>query len=138
MKEPHDPAIPQENIIHTQIDKCVQGSVHSTTVCSRQETGTSADAQTMMCPHCGTPLSPHKEASTAIILMTLGNTLLSDESQLQKNQTNKKPTHILILCEENFSNRTPRDNLDQWPMERQLGWRVSQWYRFHTEVIKMF
>lgn len=113
MKEPHDPATPrpQENIIHTQIDKCVQGSVHSTTVCSRQETGTTADAQTVMCPYCGTPLSPHKEASTAIILMTLGNSLLSDESQLQKNQTNKKPTHILILCEENFSNRNTQRQL---------------------------
>lgn len=91
-------------------DKRVQGSVHSTTVCSRQETGTTAYAQTMMCPYCGTPLSPHKEASTAV-LMTLGNRLLIDESQLQKNQTNKKSTHILILCEENFSNRNTQRQL---------------------------
>lgn len=43
--------------------------------------------------------------------MTLGNRLLSGESQLQKNQTNKKPTHILILCEENFSNRNTQRQL---------------------------
>lgn len=128
---------PQENIIHTQVYKCVQVSVHSTTVCSRQETGTTADAQTVMCPYCGTPFCPH-EASTAIILMTLGNSLLSDESQLQKNKQTKNPHTFSFCVKEIFLTGTPRDNLsDQWPGERELGWRVSQWYRFHIGVVRM-
>lgn len=55
-------------------------------------------------------------------------------------KTNKqKNPHTFSFCVKKISlTGTPRDNIDQGPMERELGWRVSQWYRFHIGVIRMF
>lgn len=116
---------------HTGVQMCAS-------VCSQHQTGTIADAQTVMCPYCGTPLSPH-EASTAIILMTLGNSLLSDKSQLQKNKQTKNPHTFSFCVKEIFLTGTPRDNLDQWPGERELGGGSANGrHRFHIGMIRMF
>lgn len=107
------------------MDIQIPKSVHSTTACNRQEMETTMDEQADYdVSTLWDPLSPHKEASIATMLMTLENILLSDKSQLQKEnkQAIKKLTHILILLEENFSNKsTQRQLRSVWPVARALG-----------------